>query len=281
MVNLGLPEARAALTNLVSDIIREAGITCYRQDFNDLRVPELFAMADAPDRVGMTEIGHITGLYAFWDELLARHPGLFIDNSAGGGQRLDLEMISRSVPLGRSDYQCWPFDPLSMQTQTQGLAPWVPLSAAVCEEPTQYALRSALGPGLVTHWSAQALESGADLPVDHIRQWMAEAAAMRKYFYGDFYPLLSFSLAADAWAAWQYDRPDLGEGMVAAFRRRACPFPNWQAQLKALDPEAEYELTSWDDRSIRRIYGKALMTEGIAITVEEKPGSVLLVYTRV
>jgi len=229
----------------------------------------------------MTEIQHVAGLYAFWDELLARHPGLIIDNCAGGGQRIDLETISRSVPLWRSDYQCWPFDPLAMQTQTQGLAPWVPLSAAVCEAPTQYALRSALGPGLVTHWSAQTLESGANLPIDEIRQWMAEAAAMRKYFYGDFYPLLSFSLAADAWAAWQYDRPDLGEGMVVAFRRHECPFSNWQAKLQALDPASEYELFSWDDHSTRRIDGKALMTAGIGITVEEAPGSALFTYRRI
>ncbi len=278
MVHLGIPVARRALTDLILNLIREAGVTCYRQDFNFLLVPALFGGADVPDRVGMAEIRHIEGLYAFWDELLARHPGLIIDNCAGGGQRIDLETISRSVPLWRSDLQCWPFDPLAMQTQTQGLAPWVPLSAGVCEAASTYAMRSALGPGLVTHWSSQVLEAGADLPVNEIRQLMAEAVAMRKYFYGDFYPLLSFSLAADAWAAWQYDRPDLAEGMVVAFRRHECPFPYWQAKLKALDPEAKYELYSWDDHSTRRMSGKALMTEGLGIAIEEKPGSVLFVY---
>jgi len=281
MVNLGIPEARRHITDLVSNLIREGGVTCYRQDFNDLRVPELFAMADAPDRVGMTEIGHITGLYAFWDELLARHPGLIIDNCAGGGQRIDLETIARSVPLWRSDLQCWPFDPLSMQAQTQGLAPWIPLSAAVCEAPTAYAMRSALGAGMVTHWSGQALEGGADLPIERIRALMDEALAMRKYFYGDFYPLLSFSLAPDTWAAWQYDRPDLGEGMLVAFRRHGSPFPEWEAKLQALDPEAEYELYSWDDRSIRRMSGKHLMAEGYAVTIADKPGSALFTYRRV
>jgi len=59
---------------------------------------------------------------------------------------------------------------------------------------------------------------------------------MRKYFYGDFYPLLSFSLAADAWAVWQYDRPDLGEGMVVAFRRFASPFAACRLTLQGLDP---------------------------------------------
>ncbi len=281
MVNLGIPEARRHVTDLVSRLIADGGITCYRQDFNDLRVPELFGMADPPDRVGMTEIRHITGLYAFWDELLERHPGLIIDNCAGGGQRIDLETIARSIPLWRSDLQCWSFDPLAMQTQTQGLAPWVPLSAAVCEAPTPYAFRSALSPSVVTHWSSQALDGRVPLPVDAIRRLMDEALAMRKYFYGDFYPLLSFSLAADAWAAWQYDRPDLDEGMVVAFRRHASPFSRWEARLQALDPHANYELYSWDDRSTRQMTGRALVTNGFVVTLTEKPDAALFTYKRV
>ena len=75
----------------------------------------------------------------------------------------------RSVPLWRSDRQCWPFDPISMQTQTQGLAPWIPLSGSVFLQPTRYAARSALSPGFVTQWSTQALESGSDLDLDEIR----------------------------------------------------------------------------------------------------------------
>jgi alpha-galactosidase len=280
MLDLGNAEARRHVTDLVSTLIGELGITCYRQDFNDLRVPELFAMADAPDRVGMAEIKHVTGLYAFWDELLARHPGLVIDNCAGGGQRIDLETITRSVALWRSDLQCWPFDPIAMQTQTQGLAPWVPLSAAVCDISTRYAMRSALGPGMVTHWCQQAMDNHKALPVEEIRQWMSEALSMRRYFYGDFYPLLSFSLAEDAWAAWQYDRPDLGEGMIVAFRRQAAPFSRWEAAAQGLDAGAEYELTSWDDQGTRRMSGRALMSGGLVVTIDEKPGSALFTYRR-
>ena len=282
MVNLGIPEARRHVTDLVSNLIRAGGISCYRQDFNDLRVPELFAMADAPDRVGMAEIGHITGLYAFWDELLARHPGLIIDNCAGGGQRIDLETISRSVPLWRSDLQCWPFDPLAMQTQTQGLAPWVPLERGRlrgADRNTRCAAR--WDRALVTHWSSQALDGGVDQPVEAIRRLMDEALAMRKYFYGDFYPLLAFSLADDAWAAWQYDRPDLGEGMVVAFRRHESPFPRWEARLQGLEPEADYDLFSWDDQGTRRMTGSQLMMEGFVVTIDGKPGSALFTYKRV
>jgi hypothetical protein len=61
---------------------------------------------DAPDRQGMAEIRHVEGLYEFWNDLLRRHPGLVIDNCASGGRRIDLETISRSIPLWRSDWQC-------------------------------------------------------------------------------------------------------------------------------------------------------------------------------
>ena len=55
-----------------------------------------------PDRVGVTEMQDIDGLYTFWDELRRAHPGLQIDNCASGGRRLDVETMSRSVlPLAQ------------------------------------------------------------------------------------------------------------------------------------------------------------------------------------
>ena len=281
LFNLGLPEARRFLTDLISDLIREGGITVYRQDFNFQPAP-YWQAADAPDRVGMAEIRHIEGLYAFWDELLARHPGLIIDNCSSGGRRIDLETISRSVPLWRSDVQCWPdFDPIAMQTQTHGLSLWVPLSAGAARSADPYAFRSALGPGLETAWSEPAVDQGVVFPLDQVRQRMAEEHQVRWYFYGDFYPLVSFSLARDAWAAWQFHRPDLGEGMVLALRRPESPFPRLETTLRGLDPEAQYEWRSLDTGAIARVSGRELLEKGIVIEIGDKPGSALFVYKRV
>ena len=120
LLNLGNPAALKGMTDFVSKTITDSGMTWYRQDFNFY--PDVyFAFADTPDRVGMTEIQHIEGLYAFWDALLAQHPGLRIDNCSSGGRRLDIEMISRSYALHRSDYAG---RPLGEQVHTQGLAPW-------------------------------------------------------------------------------------------------------------------------------------------------------------
>ena len=59
------------------------------------------------------------------------------------------------------------------------------------------------------------------------------------------------------------------------------PFPRWEAKLQALDPEADYDLFSWDDRSTRRMTGEQLMMKGFDVTIGEKPGSALFTYKRV
>ncbi|NLO74106.1 MAG: hypothetical protein GX100_08400 [candidate division WS1 bacterium] len=285
LVNLGLPEARKWITDLISGLITESGITFYRQDFNT--DPAFFwEQADAPDRVGMTEIGHIMGLYAFWDELLVRHPGLKIDNCSSGGRRLDLEMISRSIALWRSDYQCIiDFDPIGMQGQTWGLSEWVPLSAGVMEKPnTLYSMRSGLGPALVLGsfeggaFKPEAMEA---MPLDLLRQVLEEERSLQPYFYGDYYPLLTYTPARDAWAAWQFDRPDAGEGMIQAFRRQESPFPRMEVRAQGLDPEATYEVRDVDTGQVWSVSGGELMASGIEVEIAERPASKLLVYRRV
>jgi len=104
---------------------------------------------------------------------------------------------------------------------------------------------------------------------------------VRPYFYGDFYPLLSYTLATDAWAAWQFDRPDLGEGMLLAFRRQDSPFPAMEARLQGLNPEATYEVEALDSAKTWHATGRQLMEEGFSLTIAERPGSALLVYKKV
>jgi alpha-galactosidase len=86
---------------MLSGFISDFGMTWYRQDFN-VRPYRFWAVADTPDRIGITEIGYVEGLYTIWDDLLNRHPGLRIDNCASGGRRIDIEMMSRSFVVWRT-----------------------------------------------------------------------------------------------------------------------------------------------------------------------------------
>ena len=146
LLNLGNLEARRWLTDHISGMITEQGISVYRQDFN--MDPLLhWRAADTLERQGMTEIRHIEGLYAFWDALLNRHPGLIIDNCASGGRRIDLETTSRSVPLWRTDYDY--FEPNGYQCHTYGLHFYLPCSGTGSNNPNSYESRSAMNSGFV------------------------------------------------------------------------------------------------------------------------------------
>ena len=280
LFNLGDPQARQALADTISQVISEGGITIYRQDFNTTAA-HFWEAADTPDRVGMTEIRHIEGLYAFWDELLARHPGLIIDNCASGGRRIDLETISRSIPLWRSDFQCFPgYDPIGIQGQTHGLGLWVPLSTGAVDRPATYDFRSALGTGMVIQSTAYERTPPPPYPAEWLRERVAEQVAVRPYFSGDFYPLLSYSLSEECWACWQFDRPDLGQGMVLALRRQRSPFPRLEATLQGLDPEAEYAVCNVDSSQTCTARGRQLATQGFTIEIAQQPGSALFTYQR-
>jgi len=281
-VNLGIPAAREYITDLISTAIDEGGVTCYRQDFNMPPAP-FWEEADAADRIGMSEIRHIEGLYAFWDELLRRHPNLLIDNCASGGRRLDIEMTKRSIPLWRSDYQCFPgFSAAGMQNQTAGLAPWLPLNTGLCDKAGTYEFRSAFGPGIVlsSGFIDYKLPDGT-AAAGWLKKMTQEQREVSKYFYGDFYPLLGYSLNEDAWALWQYDLAEAGEGAVLAFRRRESPFESLNARLKALEADAMYEIRSFDDECVTRISGGELMDKGIRIEIDEQPGTAVLIYKRI
>jgi alpha-galactosidase len=80
--------------------------------------------ADAPARQGITELRHVTGYLAYWDELRRRHPDMLIDSCASGGRRNDLETMRRAVPLWRSDYA---YEATGHQCMMYGLSLWLPL----------------------------------------------------------------------------------------------------------------------------------------------------------
>ncbi|HQK23581.1 MAG TPA: alpha-galactosidase, partial [Candidatus Latescibacteria bacterium] len=285
LFDLGNREARAGLVDIISSVITEGGITVYRQDFNMDPEPFWNSM-DTPERVGMAEIRHIEGLYAFWDELMDRHPGLLIDNCSSGGRRIDLETISRSIPLWRSDYQCYPdFDPIGMQGQTHGLSLWVPLSAGCCDRPDTYAFRSTLIPGATltttvarpdepegyrTPWDA--------FPVEWLQTMAKQYQELKPYALGDFYPLISFSLADDVWAVWQFHRADLESGVILAFRRQNSPYPEVRVPLKGVLPNARYRIQSYDGPGARIWRSGDLTAEGFSIIIGERPGSRLFRY---
>jgi len=68
LLNLGNEAARQWLTEHVDGLLSSQGIDLYRQDFNIDPLP-FWRGNDGPDRQGITEIRHVKGYLAYWDDL--------------------------------------------------------------------------------------------------------------------------------------------------------------------------------------------------------------------
>jgi alpha-galactosidase len=273
LLNLGNPEALNWLTNHVDKLMTDEGIDLYRQDFN-MDPLTYWRDNDSEDRQGITEIRHIEGYLAYWDELLRRHPHMFIDSCASGGRRNDLETMRRAIPLWRTDYRC---EPDGTQNCTYGISFWIPLSGTGAADVDPYTFRSNMAPFTNCLWDMRSKTLDYDLMRKLTSQWRKVSA----YYTGDYYPLTTYSLDDDAWVAWQFDRSDLGEGMVQAFRRRDSMYAAIGFQLKGLDPNAVYIVTNMDRKGSKRMTGRQLMDGYLLIEITEKPGSALITYKKV
>lgn len=282
LFNLGNPEARQYLTDFVSARIQEFGLDLFRHDAN-IAPLEFWNAADEADRKGMTEIRWVEGLYAFWDELLRRHPHLGIDNCASGGRRIDLETLRRATPYWRTDY---PASPAVKQCHSYGAAFWTPITATGNVNPAHaddYAWRSTWAGSLCCELfgareAAQALAHPASFPFEKVRAALDAYHAVKEFYLGDYYPLTEYSQAEDAWMAWQFDRPDLGAGMVQVFRRPGSLCETGRIRFHGLEPDAVYTLTGI--ASAQTATGRTLADEGLALTLAARPDSAVIVYKK-
>ncbi|MGC2248893.1 MAG: alpha-galactosidase, partial [Terriglobales bacterium] len=299
MFDFGNPVARQYMIDWISRIIDEQGIDIYRQDCNFALAP-FWTQADTPDRQGITQIRYAEGLLAFWDGLRQRHPQLMLDIV----QRGDLETISRAVDLSRADYPVSPdADPVGAQVSTEGLAYWRPHFGTILQIRAHdtYHFRSGFAPGL-----GFALFNGAgypnqvgsfipdNFPYDWMRKMVAELKVARPYYYGDYYPLFPCSLNSDCstdpskelsaafeWAAWQFNRPEFGDGMIQAFRRDENAESMENLVLRGLDPAATYEITNLDASTPERISGKDLMQSGLRVEIATKRSTAIILYKKI
>ncbi len=280
LVKLGDPECRRWITDRVSQVIGEEGIDFYRQDFN---IDPLYYWRsnDADDRLGITEIRHVEGYFAFWDELVRRHPNLWIDSCASGGRRNDLETLRRAVPILRSDWVADPYhpgaDPLDQQNHIYGITFWMPYHGSGFGEINTYAVRSLMGPIVGIGSDARR----KDLDYDLLRKLYRDVRQVQPCYLGDYWPLTPYSRGKDVWAAWQFNRPDTGEGLVQAFRRQESPCEETRYQLRDLESDARYVVTNLDEPAApQEVAGSRLMQEGLVVTIRDKPGAALFMYRR-
>jgi alpha-galactosidase len=276
LFNFGNPQALAWMTDHIDRLITEQGIDLYRQDFN-MDPLNFWRVNDAPDRQGITEIRYVTGYLAYWDELRRRHPNMLLDSCASGGRRNDVESLRRAVPLTRSDYLLEPVEPISQQMQTLGMAQWIPFFGTGTSGVDPYVFRSQMTPAIITSWDLRRKDADTAAMRKLVEQWRTVAPN----YYGDFYPLTSYSLSNEVWAAMQFDRPEAGEGFVEVFRRSRSPYETARIRLQGLDPAARYSFATLDISGTQEASGRQLMEVGMDLQLKHAPDSALLIYKRI
>ena len=285
LLNLGNDAARQWLTEHMDGLLNEQGIDLYRQDFN-MDPLGYWRGADAPDRQGISEIRHVAGYLAYWDELRRRHPNMLIDSCASGGRRNDLETMRRAVPLWRSDYA---YEAIGHQCMMYGLSLWLPFhgTGTVCTRNAPYYGSGHTPVEPYAFWSNAGQSVGfgldvrlKDLDYAAIRRLIDQWRQIAPNYYGDFYPLTPWSRDGTVWMAWQFDRPEAGEGMVQVFRRHNSFYESARFKLLGIDAKANYLVTNLDTGGQESRGGRELLNDGLPVTIADKPGVATLTYQR-
>ena len=284
LLDLGNEDAWKFCFDLLSGMIEEIGIDCYRQDFNYSPL-RFWRHKDQEDRKGIAEIKYITGLYRLWDALLEKFPHLLIDNCASGGRRIDIETLRRSIPLWRSDYECPAnFLPEGAQCHSLSFNTWMPFSGTGTGRVYDtYRIRSAYGPALNATYAFVEREPFGDDPekMAWLKTRLDEYLKVRPFMSEDFYPLTEVSDRTDVWCAAQFDRPEQGDGIVQIFRRENSPYETASFRLSGIDPSADYIFTDADDQTQTTVRGAELTEKGFCVALKEKRSAKIYFYKKV
>ena len=278
LLNLGDPEALGWLIGHMDKLINEIGFDNLRLDFCCDPL-SYWRGADAADRQGMTENLYVQGFIKFLDAIRRLHPDMVIDSCAGGGTRFDLETARRSLLFTPSDYAPWsvPNDPYNwegMQCMKHGMAHWHPVFASGSFGANNFDFLSMISP--ISMHGGHFAEF-----VDDKIEWLPQVRVWREavdIFYGDFYPLTEYSYEKDVWMAWQFDRPEAGDGIVIAFRREKAEAPSMAFKLGGLDAEAEYCVADAFTQEETFIKGAELMDGGLRVELPSPRSATLIKY---
>lgn len=280
LLDLGNPACRQWLTDHVCRLIRENGIKIYRQDHN---FPPLayWRKEEAPDRQGMHENLHVQGYLQFWDDLLARNPGLWIDSCASGGRRNDLETMRRSVPLHYSDYG-YGDHPVKLAFH-HTLYEWIPYfkeftlswdvggNRRYDPQIDSFSFHCGFAPMLFLSLDIRRDDYDYALVRKMIPIWRRAAGLL---LYGDYYPHTPFHRSAQVWVAWQFDCPETGHGLIQGIRLPAAPDETLTIHPQALQPEATYCLENPETGETLEMTGAALRDQGLALSLPPRCGAI-------
>ncbi len=278
LLNLADEECLNWLIEMVDGYIKEYHIHIYRQDFN---FPPLryWIENEEPDRTGMLENLHTQGYLRFWDELLVRNPGLWIDSCSSGGRRNDLETMRRAVPLHYTDigYGVHPIK----QKQHREMFEWIPYFRAhtinwdnergdyddTRRPVDEFAYHCAMAPAITSMIEYYDSDDLYNIGKKMHPIWREAAQLM---ITGDYYPLTECRKSAEDYYAMQFDDAAAGKGFIQIVRNTkvkedSCTVYPW------IDEDAAYDFIDRETGNTMSMSGSQLK-QGFSVSIPRRSG---------
>ncbi|MCL2814061.1 MAG: alpha-galactosidase [Oscillospiraceae bacterium] len=276
LLNLGIPEAADYIYAILEDKITNDGIECYRQDFN-MDPLVYWDTNDTPDRVGVTEIKYINGLYAYLDRIRKNHPGIFLDGCSSGGRRIDIEMLKRFHTHQKTDL--W-FDSAVDQNSLFSLSHYIPNAAftAHINRYDDYSFNSVMAATLCLGWIADSEEqfmgNGVFEPGRAV-ELIERYKTARPYLNRSFYPLTAPDSKPGAAIAFEFFDKEKDSGVIFVFARERSAKEKMTISPKALKDNSNYILTDLATHEKKTVSGKTLKS-GYTVDITGLPFSAVI-----
>ena len=290
LLNLINPDCFKWLCETISTLLKESGITCYRQDFN-MEPIYFWHDNDGENRRGITENKYIQAYLAYWDYLLINVPNLWIDSCASGGRRNDMETMRRSVPLHPTDYG-YGYHHIN-QAFRHTLFSWFPYTRSwtgswdVNNEYyahddyyqtdnvsfDNFKLINGMGAmtaiGVISDFNT--LNGDFSYAYTIINIWKKFS---RILLHGDFYPLTENHRDNTKWTVFQFDQPEQGNGAFQVLRNNQAKDESLTVSPFGICPECDYLFTNEETGESYTRPGREIIENGITFTQPLRSGAV-------
>ena len=292
--NLGDDDCLAWTLRRIVKMMDENGIDLYREDNNsdpakqwpifDRREEREFALP----RAGVNENKCVQGHYKLWDKILeycARSGKCtYLDSCAGGGGRLDIESMRRSLPFMRSDADRTTI-PMRL-SQSWGLCKWIPFHGSSNKESDspftvtkgrgadEFVSRASLLPIFKV---SGAFSHQKELDFDLMRRNYAEWKSVNRLLLRDYYTLTPWRgpKCRNLWTAVAYDAPETGDSIVVAIRPVEAEEDSVTVALPFARKNARYTLVDADSGRSQTL-GGAELSKAFTISLPSKRSSALI-----
>ena len=290
LLNLTNPDCFKWLCETISNLIKESGISCYRQDFN-FEPLKYWRENEDDDRQGMIENLYIQKYLEYWDYLLMNIPDLWIDSCSSGGRRNDLETLRRSVPLHPTDYG-YGYHHIN-QAFRHTLHSWIPFTRAwtgswdkdneyynhddyyAADTPSLDNFKLINGFGVLSFIAGVPELKYLSGQIPYVMKlhgiWEKCSEMQLK---GDFYALTENHRDNTKWTVFQFDCPEKNKGVFQVLRNNQSKDESLTIKPHGFRDKCKYLVSNEETGETLELCGEEINKTGVTFTQPARSGAI-------